>query len=139
MQENLEWIKDILNDLKILFKKSEDLKTELIRQLIVDCPQENCLTIEEYTVQEGIKYYLSQLNEISFDDMNTIFKNYTFFQTMEIALGDKIGLLSNDTLGWIIEIDSALGAFTALPFTADPIDNLMEEGGAFPDENDLPS
>ena len=137
MQENLELIKEILNDIQVFFKKSEDLKTELIQQLIVDCPQKTCLTIEEFAVQEEIKHYLSQLKEVSIDDINTIYKAYTFFQTMEIALGDKIGILSDDTFDWMLEIDSALGTFTSLPTVNDPLDSGSEEERAFSDGNDL--
>ena len=39
--------------------------------------------------------------------MNTIYRNYSFLQTMEIVLGDKLEYRRN--LDWIIEIDAALG------------------------------
>ncbi|HCU21594.1 MAG TPA: hypothetical protein DF698_01630, partial [Candidatus Atribacteria bacterium] len=81
-----ETIKDILSDIKVFIKKTEDLKAEIIEQLIIDCPQKICLTVEEYAVQEEIKHYLSQLNGVSIEEINTIYRNYSFLQTMEIAL-----------------------------------------------------
>lgn len=137
MQEYFESIKEILNDIEILIKKTDDLKAEIIQQLIIDCPQKICLTLEEYAVQEEIKHYLLQLNEISIEDMNTIYRNYSFMQTMEIALGDKLGILSDETFEWIIEIDTALGIFTSLPASNSSIHNSTGEEYLVSDDNDI--
>jgi hypothetical protein len=139
MQEYFETIKEILGDIKVLIKKTEDLKAEIIEQLIIDCPQKICLTVEEYAVQEEIKHYLSQLNEISIEDMNTIYRNYSFLQTMEIVLGDKLGILSDETFDWIIEIDAALGTFTSLPASNSLLHNSTGEEFVFSDDNDISS
>ncbi|NLJ48028.1 MAG: hypothetical protein GX428_00335 [Candidatus Atribacteria bacterium] len=137
MQEYNETIKEILSDIKILIKKTEDLKAEIIEQLIIDCPQKICLTIEEYAVQEEIKHYLFQLKEISIEDMNTIYRSYSFLQTLEIVLGDKLGLLSDETFEWIIEIDTALGTFTSLPTRNASLHNFTGEEFTLSDENDI--
>ena len=139
MQEFYETIKDILSDIKVFIKKTEDLKAEIIEQLIIDCPQKICLTVEEYAVQEEIKHYLSQLNGVSIEDINTIYRNYSFLQTMEIALGEKLGMLSDETFEWIIEIDSALGTFTSLPTNSTLQNNSADEEYIFSDDNDITS
>ncbi len=139
MQEFYETIKDILSDIKVFIKKTEDLKAEIIEQLIIDCPQKICLTVEEYAVQEEIKHYLSQLNGVSIEEINTIYRNYSFLQTMEIALGEKLGMLSDETFEWIIEIDSALGTFTSLPTNSTLQNNSADEEYIFSDDNDITS
>ncbi|QPM68903.1 hypothetical protein [Atribacter laminatus] len=139
MQEFYETIKDILSDIKVFIKKTEDLKAEIIEQLIIDCPQKICLTVEEYAVQEEIKHYLSQLNGVSIEEINTIYRNNSFLQTMEIALGEKLGMLSDETFEWIVEIDSALGTFTSLPTDSALQNNSADEEYIFSDDNDITS
>jgi len=139
MQEYFETMKEILNDIQIFLRKSDDLKAEIIEQLIMNCPQKIYLTVEEYTVQEEIKHYLSQLNEISIDELNTIYKSYSFFQTMELILGDKLGIFSDETFEWIIEIDSALRTFTSLPTRSVSLYNSIGEEFTFSDDNDISS
>lgn len=136
MQENFNLFKDILNDIRLFFKKPEDFKKELIQQLITGCPQKTGITLEEYTIQEEVKHYLAQLYEISIDDMNTIYKNYSFIQIMEQALGDKICILSDETYEWMLEIDSALSTFSTLPQGSEALTEFLEESTLF-DENDL--
>ena len=137
MQENYELMKELISNIVVFFKSSEDLKTEMIEQLIRGCPQRICLTVEEFSIQEEIKHYLSQLKELSIDDMNTVYKNYSFFQIMEFSLGDKLGLLSDETYNWIIEIDSALGSLRSIPPCSDILQDTLDEKFKFPDENDL--
>ncbi|MBP8933278.1 MAG: hypothetical protein KBG67_02475 [Candidatus Atribacteria bacterium] len=139
MQEYFETMKEILNDIQIFLRKSDDLKAEIIEQLIMNCPQKIYLTVEEYTVQEEIKHYLSQLNEISIEELNTIYKSYSFFQTMELILGDKLGIFSDETFEWIIEIDSALRTFTSLPTRSVSLYNSIGEEFTFSDDNDISS
>ncbi|NLJ37929.1 MAG: hypothetical protein GX432_04095 [Candidatus Atribacteria bacterium] len=137
MQEYYENIKEILSDMKILIKKTEDLKAEIIEQLLIDCPQKICLTVEEYTIQEEIKHYLSQLKEISIEEMNTIYYNNSFLQTMEIVLEDKLEMLSDETYGWIIDIDTALGTFNLLPNHNTSLHNSLGEEFILTDDNDI--
>lgn len=139
MQEYFETMKEILNDIQIFLRKSDDLKAEIIEQLIMNCPQKIYLTVEEYTVQEEIKHYLSQLNEISIEELNTIYKSYSFFQTMELILGDKLGIFSDETFEWIIEIDSVLRTFTSLPTRSVSLYNSIGEEFTFSDDNDISS
>lgn len=139
MQEYFETMKEILNDIQIFLRKSDDLKAEIIEQLIMNCPQKIYLTVEEYTVQEEIKHYLSQLNEISIEELNTIYKSYSFFQTMELILGDKLGIFSDETFEWIIEIDSVLRTFTSLPTRSVSLYNYIGEEFTFSDDNDISS
>jgi len=139
MQEYFETMKEILNDIQIFLRKSDDLKAEIIEQLIMNCPQKIYLTVEEYTVQEEIKHYLSQLNEISIEELNTIYNSYSFFQTMELILGDKLGIFSDETFEWIIEIDSALRTFTSLPTRSVSLYNSIGEEFTFSDDNDISS
>ena len=67
--------------------------------------------------------------------MNTIYRNYSFLQTMEIVLGDKLGILSDETFDWIIEIDAALGTFTSLPSSNSLLHNSTGEEFVFSDDN----